>query len=136
LAHEMGHAINNECMYGAVNALNFGTPMATAEVASQFMEDFVLDELMAKADDELKLAIMMSRLNDTVSSIFRQIGCYRFEQDLHAEFRQQGYLSKEEIGRIFKKNMAAYMGCGVEQSRGAENWWVYWSHIRTFFYVY
>lgn len=136
LAHEMGHAINNECMYGAVNAINFGTPMATAEVASQFMEDFVLDELAATADDEFKLAIMMSRLNDTVSSIFRQIGCYRFEQELHAEFRKQGYLSKEEIGRIFRKNMMAYMGEAVEESPGSENWWVYWSHIRVFFYVY
>jgi oligoendopeptidase F len=28
------------------------------------------------------------------------------------------------------------MGPGVEQSKGSENWWVYWSHIRTFFYVY
>ncbi|HKN19427.1 MAG TPA: hypothetical protein VJW95_06485, partial [Dissulfurispiraceae bacterium] len=34
------------------------------------------------------------------------------------------------------KHMAAYMGSFVEQSRGSENWWVYWSHIRYFFYVY
>ncbi len=136
LAHEMGHAINNECMYKVTNGITFGLPMATAEVASQFMEDFVLDELTAGANDEVKLAIMMSRLNEAVSAIFRQIGCYRFEQELHNEFRKQGYLSKEEIGRIFQTNMAAYMGDGVEQSAGAENWWVYWSHIRTFFYVY
>ncbi len=32
--------------------------------------------------------------------------------------------------------MAAYMGKAVEQSAGSENWWVYWSHIRYFFYVY
>jgi oligoendopeptidase F len=32
--------------------------------------------------------------------------------------------------------MAAYMGDAVEQSEGSENWWVYWSHIRQFFYVY
>ena len=32
--------------------------------------------------------------------------------------------------------MAAYMGDAVEQSEGSENWWVYWSHIRYFFYVY
>jgi oligoendopeptidase F len=24
----------------------------------------------------------------------------------------------------------------VEQSKGSENWWVYWNHIRYFFYVY
>jgi oligoendopeptidase F len=28
------------------------------------------------------------------------------------------------------------MGEAVEQSDGAENWWIYWHHIRTFFYVY
>ena len=28
------------------------------------------------------------------------------------------------------------MGDAVEQSEGSENWWVYWSHIRSFFYVY
>ena len=32
--------------------------------------------------------------------------------------------------------MAAYMGKAVEQSVGSENWWVYWNHIRYFFYVY
>jgi oligoendopeptidase F len=28
------------------------------------------------------------------------------------------------------------MGNAVIQSGGAENWWIYWSHIRYFFYVY
>jgi len=28
------------------------------------------------------------------------------------------------------------MGKYVEQSPGSENWWVYWNHIRYFFYVY
>ena len=32
--------------------------------------------------------------------------------------------------------MVAYMGSAIEQSPGAENWWIYWSHIRAFFYVY
>jgi oligoendopeptidase F len=64
------------------------------------------------------------------------VACYRFEQALHEAFRLKGYLSKEEIGALFRKHMAAYMGSAVEQSAGAENWWVYWSHIRYFFYVY
>ncbi len=136
LAHELGHGINDEYMREAQNSLTFGTPMATAEVASQFLEDFVFDELSSNADDEMRLALNMSRLNDAVSSVFRQIACYRFEQDLHNEFRRQGYLSKEEIGRLFTKNMSAYMGDAVEQSPGSQNWWVYWSHIRTYFYVY
>jgi oligoendopeptidase F len=136
LAHEMGHGINNELIKEKQNALNFGTPLSTAEVASTFMEDFVLREIVKKADEELRLSIMMMRLNDEVSTIFRQVACYRFEQELHREFRQKGYLSKDEIGRLFQKHMASYMGSAVEQSPGSENWWIYWSHIRSFFYVY
>jgi len=136
LAHELGHGINNELIRARQNALNFGTPTSTAEVASTFMEDFVLQEILKGASDEQKLAIMVMKLNDDISTIFRQVACYTFEQELHSEFRQKGYLSKKEIGKIFQKHMASYMGGSVEQSKGSENWWVYWSHIRYFFYVY
>jgi oligoendopeptidase F len=136
LAHELGHGINNELIRKRQNALNFGTPTSTAEVASTFMEDFVLQEIIGKADDESRLAIMLKKLDDDVSTIFRQIACYLFEAELHAEFRKQGYLSKDEIGRMFGRHMSAYMGDAVEQSKGSENWWVYWNHIRYFFYVY
>ena len=136
IAHELGHGINNELIKKKQHALDFGTPTSTAEVASTFMEDFVLDEILHTADDELRLAIMMQKLNDDVSSVFRQVACYCFEQELHKDFRAKGYLSKEEIGKLFQKHMAAYMGGAVEQSEGSENWWVYWNHIRYFFYVY
>jgi oligoendopeptidase F len=136
IAHEAGHGINNELIREKQHSLDFGTPTSTAEVASTFMEDFVLEEILHNADEELRLAIMMQKLNDDVSSIFRQVACYRFEQELHREFRAKGYLSKEQIGALFQKHMAAYMGDAVEQSEGAENWWVYWNHIRYFFYVY
>lgn len=136
IAHELGHGINNELIKKKQHALDFGTPTSTAEVASTFMEDFVLEEILRNADDELRLAIMMQKLNDDISSIFRQVACYRFEQELHSEFRARGYLSKDEIGSLFQKHMVSYMGDAVEQSPGSENWWVYWSHIRYFFYVY
>jgi oligoendopeptidase F len=136
LAHELGHGINNELIRGRQHSLHFGTPISTAEVASTFMEDFVLQEIVRKADDEMRLAIMMMRLNDEVSTIFRQVACYRFEQELHDQFKKRGYLSKDEIGKLFQKHMKSYMGASVEQSPGSENWWVYWGHIRSFFYVY
>jgi oligoendopeptidase F len=136
IAHELGHGINNELIKKKHHALDFGTPTSTAEVASTFMEDFVLEEIIHSADDELRFSIMMQKLNDDVSSIFRQVACYKFEQELHKDFRAKGYLSKEEIGKLFRKHMAAYMGNAVLQSEGSENWWVYWNHIRYFFYVY
>ena len=100
------------------------------------MEDFVLQELLHEADDELRLSLLMMKVGDDISGIMRQVACYRFEKTLHQEFRKKSHLTKEEIGAIFRNNMEAYMGPGVEQSPGSENWWVFWSHIRSFFYVY
>ncbi len=136
IAHEFGHAINDELMREKQNALNFGTSLATAEVASTFMEDFVLQELLKVANEEQRLSLMVMKLDEDVSTIFRQVACYLFEKDLHKTIRDKGYLSKEEIGALFSKNMSEYMGNSVEQSPGSENWWVNWTHIRRFFYVY
>ena len=135
-AHELGHGINNELIKKEQNALNFGTPLSTGEVASTFMEDFVFQELLKGAAGELKLSLMMAKLNQDVSSIFRQIAFYNFETGLHKKFREKGYLSKEEIGKLFQKHTKSYMGPYVEQSAGSENWWIYVSHFRYFFYVY
>ncbi|MCE9628860.1 MAG: M3 family oligoendopeptidase [Candidatus Vogelbacteria bacterium] len=136
LAHEAGHGINNELIKPKQHSLYYSTPLSTAEVASTFMEDFVLQEIAKEANDELRLGLMMTKLNDDISTIFRQVACYKFEQELHETFRQEGFLPKEKIGQIFQKHMKAYMGPSVSQDPGSENWWVYWSHIRNFFYVY
>lgn len=135
LAHEMGHAIHYT-LSKIQNSLNCDPTTLTAEVASTFMEDFVLQEILKTADDELKLALIMIKLNDEISTIHRQVACYRFEQQIHKEFREKGYLSKEELGKMFQNNMKAYLGDFVEQSENSENWWLGWSHIRSFFYVY
>jgi oligoendopeptidase F len=136
LAHELGHGINQALMNKNQNSLNTGTLLSTAEVASTFMEDFIVEELLREADEETRLAILVKRMDDSVGTIIRQTACYCFERELHSEFRKKGYLSKEEIGAIFQKNMAAYMGPFVEQSPGSENWWIHWWHIREYFYVY
>lgn len=135
LAHEMGHAINDELMKQQQNSLNFGSSTATAEVASTFMEDFVIEELIKNSDDEERLSLMMMKLDSDISSIFRQIACYQFEMALHIAYREMGYLSKFDIEKLFKQHMADYMGEAVEQPDFA-NGWIFWPHIRNFFYVY
>lgn len=136
ISHEMGHGFNNVYTKRTQNALNTGTPLSTAEVSSTFFENFVYEELMQGANDELKLSLMVSKLDEETSTIQRQVACYLFEKDLHDNFRKSGYLSKKDIGKLFLKHMGSYMGKYVEQSTGSENWWVYWSHIRSYFYVY
>lgn len=136
LAHELGHGINNELVKLKQNAINFGTPTSTAEVASTFFEDFVFQELLKNCDDQTRLSLLMTKAGDDVSSIFRQVAFYNFEIELHKLFRSKGYLSEKEIGDLFQKNMVSYMGPAVEQSIGSQNWWVYVSHFRYYFYVY
>ncbi len=134
--HESGHGINNEIMRKKQNSLNFGISTFTAEVASTFFEDFVSQKLMAGEDKDMKLALIMQKLDRDIATIYRQIAAVNFEREVHNKYREKGYLSKDDIGNLFRKHMKAYMGDYVEQSPGSENWWVYWSHLRRFFYNY
>jgi oligoendopeptidase F len=135
LAHEMGHAINFELMKQE-NELNYDSSLFIAESCSTFIEDFVLEKIIQTSDEETKLTILMEKLNNDVSTIFRQVAFYRFELDLHQSFRTKGYLSYQEIGQLFQKHMSEYMGEFVSQDLGSENWWIYVGHFRNFFYVY
>lgn len=136
IAHETGHAINGEMMKVTENPLNYGTPTCIAETASTFFEDFILEKYLKNANDEERLAIYMQKLNGDVGAIFKQIAAYNFELELHQQFRERGYLSKKEIGQMFRKHMSACHGEYVSEDRGSENWWVNWMHLRLFFYVY
>lgn len=135
LAHEMGHALNNEYSRTCQNGLNFGTSLATAEVSSTFFENFVLENIKKGLSSEDLFNLTMTRLDDEVSTIFRQVACYNFQKELHLLFRQKGYLSKKTIGQLFIKHMHSYLGDSVDLS-GFSSWWVYWSHLRDPFYVY
>jgi len=135
IAHEMGHAINNELTRLNQNALNFDTTLATAEVASTFFEDFVLRDISQHLTKSQQTSLLYSTLDDQIATVFRQTALYNFETDLHSLFRQKGYLSKKTIGDLFTKHMKSYLGDAVSMT-GFQNWWVYWSHIRRPFYVY
>jgi len=84
--------------------------LSTAEVASTFMEDFILKRLLENADEETQLALMMSQLNDEVSTIMRQVACYKFEHELHKEFRKKVICQRKKFGKIFMKNMFKLYG--------------------------
>jgi oligoendopeptidase F len=136
LAHEMGHAFHTELVYRHQNALDGDYGMLTAEVSSQFLEDYVYEVLLGEMDDHQRLSLQLNTLNDMISSIHRQIACYRFEQALHQEYRDTGWIPSERIAALFAEHMAAYMGDAVTHEPGSERRWVYRSHIRSYFYVF
>lgn len=136
LAHEAGHGINNELMKKKQNALNFGITLFSAEMASKLMESFAFREMLEKTSGEERLIIIMMILDDDIGHIFSTAARNIFEREMHKEFRRKGYLSKEEIGGLFRKYRQEYMGSAVEQTPGTENWWMHITHLRVFFYNY
>ena len=136
LAHESGHGIHS-ILSKKQSELNSGHPISLAEVASTFFEDFVLEEILKGTDNkDTILGILDNKLNGDISSIFRQIAFYNFETELHAVYKDKGFVPKEEISEIFCKHMTAYLGDAVEKDESMRNGWVYVSHFRNFFYVY
>ncbi|MFB6246093.1 MAG: M3 family metallopeptidase [Candidatus Pacearchaeota archaeon] len=134
--HEIGHAIHFILMKESNNALNLDPPTSTAEVASTFMEDFVFRELIEGVSEEEAFVLKVRHLEDTLVTIFRQTLCYVFEQEIHKKYREEGYLSKERLGEIFSENMKKYLGDAFEDNEQLRRGWVYWPHIRYYFYTY
>jgi oligoendopeptidase F len=135
LGHEMGHAIHAE--YSKTQSpLYEGHSIAVAEVASTFFEQVIFDNLFKKLSKKDQIVALHNKINDDVQTIFRQIACFNFEKDLHAMIREKGAVSKEDIGELLNKHMKAYLGPIMEMHPEDGYFFVAWSHIRRFFYVY
>ncbi|MFA6297159.1 MAG: M3 family oligoendopeptidase, partial [Candidatus Paceibacterota bacterium] len=135
LAHEMGHGIHAEYSKSQT-PLYQGHSIAVAEVASTFFEQVVFDNIFSTLSPKEQIVALHDKINDEVQTIFRQIACFNFEKDLHKAVREKGSVSKEEIGVILNKHMKAYLGPIVDMKEIDGYFFVYWSHIRNFFYVY
>ena len=135
LAHEMGHAIHFEYSKDQ-KPMYQGVSTAVAEVASTFFEQVVFNNLFETLSKKEQILALHNKINDDVSTIFRQIACFNFEKELHVEIREKGSLAKEEIGALLNKHMKSYLGPVVEMTEEDGYFFVNWGHIRNFFYVY
>lgn len=134
-AHEMGHAIHGE-LSKSQPILYQGHSISTAEVASTLFESFVFDALFDKISDDEKVATLHNRINDDVSTIFRQIACFNFEREMHEAIRKNGAMSVDEIREAMNRHMSAYLGPVFDLRPEDANFFVTWGHLRRFFYVY
>ncbi|MDZ7726334.1 MAG: M3 family metallopeptidase [Candidatus Campbellbacteria bacterium] len=135
LAHEMGHAIHTEMAKDARPLYqNYST--AVAEFASKFFENIVFEEVLKLVSKKEQKVLLHNRINQDISTIFRQMACFEFESSLHSEIRQNGYVAKDQIVEILNKKMRSYLGPSVRMSAEDGNFFVAWSHIRRYFYVY
>ena len=135
LAHEMGHAIHAE-RAKIQRPLYQGHPISTAETASTFFETAALHRVIDLLPSEERIIALHDTVQDNVATIFRQVACFRFEQALHAEIRHDGHVPKERIAALMNEHMSAYLGPAVSLVPEDGYFFVHWSHIRRFFYVY
>lgn len=135
LAHEMGHAFHTE-MSHTQSPIYADYTTSVAETASTLFENFVFDEVFETLSKKEKIIALHDKINGSVSTIFRQIACFNFEKELHEKIRKEGYLSKENIAVLMNKHMKNYLGPVFEMREDDGYFFVNWSHIRRYFYVY
>lgn len=135
LAHEMGHAVHAE-RAKTQRPFYQGHTTSVAEVASTFFEAAAFDALAQTLNKKERVIALHDKLQDDISTVFRQIAFFNFEFELHKTVRAKGLVTKEEIAALLNKHTAAYMGKAVELMPDDGYFFVTVSHFRRFFYVY
>lgn len=136
LAHEMGHAFHSELTNTEQPQIYAEYSYSVAETASTLFENFVFEEIYEKLNDKEKIIALHNKIGDDVSTIFRQIACFNFENEMHELSRKEGYLSKDSLARLMNKHMQKYLGPVFDLEEEDGYFWVNWGHLRKPFYVY
>ena len=135
-AHEMGHAIHSELSKKNQIEIYTHYSISAAETASTFFEQAVFDAIFEKLNNKEKIVALHDKIQGDIDTIFRQIAEFNFEIELHNSIRQKGALSSEEIGSMLNKHMKMYLGPAFKLKELDGYFFIRWSHIRNFFYVY
>lgn len=137
LAHELGHGVH-QYLSSKQGELQSSTPLTTAETASVFGEMLVFNRLMDSLDDpEEQLALLTSKIDDTIATVFRQISMNRFEDKIHTARRTDGEQTTEQFSQLWYETQHALYGDSVELTDEYKLWWCYIPHfLHTPGYVY
>ncbi len=138
LAHELGHGIHMYLSGKEKGVFALYTPLTTAEMASTFAEMLVFQDLMAaEDDDEVKLAMLTEKIEDTFATVFRQISMNRFEDKMHSARRNEGELTAERLNELWLETQRDMFGDSVAITDEYGSWWSYVPHfLHTPGYVY
>ncbi|TVR23981.1 MAG: M3 family oligoendopeptidase [Anaerolineaceae bacterium] len=138
LAHELGHGVHMLLSGKGGILYDLSTPLTTAETASTFAEMLVFHDLLSRETDaEVKLSMLAQKIEDSFSTIFRQVAMNRFEDALHRARREKGELGTEQINALWMGTQRAMYGDSVNLTDDYGVWWSYIPHfISTPGYVY
>ncbi|MGE0488372.1 MAG: oligoendopeptidase F [Vulcanimicrobiota bacterium] len=140
LAHELGHSMhsylsNRHQPFGLHSYATF-----VAEVASTLNENLLLHHMLANTqDDETRLYLLGSYLENMRQTLFRQVLFAEFELRIHELAESGQTLTGENMTELYLGLLREYYGhdqgiCEVDEVYGVE--WAYIPHFYYNFYVY
>jgi oligoendopeptidase F len=129
LAHELGHGVH-QYLARKQGLLNCQTPLTTAESASVFGEMLVFRSMLTRAASPTeRLGLLCSKIEDTFSTVYRQVAMNRFEDAVHNARRTHGELDADFISNAWIETQAAMFGDSVRLLDHYGIWWSYIPHI-------
>ena len=127
LAHELGHAFHNLCIRDH-RPLNLDYSMPLAETASTFNECVVMGSAIGKAaDNNEKIALIESQLQDLTQVICDIYSRFRFEAMVFANREEQFMDAATLCGYMTEAQKQSY-GDGLDHSQLHPYMWVCKSH--------
>lgn len=136
IAHEFGHAIHM-VLSSENKYLVSRPPLNISETASTFGEKLTNEYLLNNEQDpKKKIELLCSRLDDVMSTVFRQTAFLKFEKKIH-NLRKEKELTAEELNAEWRNVLEESLGDGVEIDHCVDNYWGYITHFTSSpFYVY
>ena len=114
LAHELGHAYHGVHIENH-RPLNQDYSMPVAETASTFNENIIMNTAIKEANDEEKIALIESQLQDTTQIIVDIYSRYLFETAVF-ENREQSFMFSKDLEEMMLSAQKEAYGDGLDQS--------------------
>lgn len=114
LAHELGHAYHGLHIENH-RPLNQDYSMPVAETASTFNENIIMNTAIKEANDEEKIALIESQLQDTTQIIVDIYSRYLFETAVF-ENREQSFMFSKDLEEMMLSAQKEAYGDGLDQS--------------------
>jgi oligoendopeptidase F len=129
LAHELGHAFHNECVYQAdKTALQQLTPMTLAETASTMCETIATEAVLSsKPDPQEELAVLEAQLQNASQIVVDIYSRYLFEKEVF-ERREQSELSADDFNDIMERAQKETYGDGLDERYLQKFMWTWKPH--------
>jgi oligoendopeptidase F len=107
-------------------------------MASVFGEMLVFERLLqGETEPSQKLALLVSKIDDTVATVFRQVAMNRFEDQIHSIRRTEGELSVDRFSQCWIESQEQMFRGSVSLGEHYQIWWSYIPHfVHTPGYVY